>query len=69
MRDSLVAINITVNDKILNKNNVPILFYWDGEGSSLTQAIYDDPSFRSLLFNTIINYLFVLKKQMSCQRR
>ena len=56
MKDSLVAINITINDKILNKNNVPILFYWDGEGSSLTQAIYEDPSFRSLLFNTIINY-------------
>ena len=56
MQDSLVAINIIVNDKIINKNGVPILFYWNGESSLLTKAIYDDQNFKSLLYNTIINY-------------
>ena len=55
MKDSLVAINIIVNDKIINKNGVPILFYWDGE-NSLIKDIYNDVSFKSLLYNSIINY-------------
>ena len=56
MKDSLVAINLIVNDKIINKNGVPILFYWDGDSSSLLKDIYDDESFKSLLYNTVINY-------------
>ena len=56
MKDSLVALNVIVNDKIINKNGVPILFYWNGESSSLVHDIYEDPSFKSLLYNTVINY-------------
>ena len=56
MKDSLVAINITIDNRILNKNNVPILFYWNGEGTSLIRSIYEDPSFKSLLCNLVINY-------------
>ena len=56
MKDSLVSINITIDDRILNKNNVPILFYWNGEGTSLIKSIYEDPSFKSLLCNLVINY-------------
>ena len=55
MKDSLVALNITSNDKLLNKNNVPILFYWNGE-STLINAIYNDINFKSLLYNTVMNY-------------
>ena len=55
MKDSLVAINIIVNDKIINKNGVPILFYWNGE-STLIKDIYNDASFKSLLYNSVINY-------------
>ena len=40
MKDSLVALNIIVNDKIINKNGVPILFYWNGDSSSLLKDIY-----------------------------
>jgi len=56
MKDSLVALNVIVNNKILNKNGVPILFYWNGESSSLVHDIYEDNSFKSLLYNTVINY-------------
>lgn len=56
MKDSLVALNVIVNDKIINKNGVPILFYWNGESSSLIHNIYEDESFKSLLYNSVINY-------------
>ena len=43
MKDSLVAINILVNDNtILNKNGVPLLFYWDGNSDTLINDIYNN---------------------------
>ena len=31
MRESLVAINIICNGKIINREGIPLLFYWNGE--------------------------------------
>ena len=56
MKDTLVALNIIINDKIINKNGVPILFYWNGQSSSLIKDIYGDENFKSLLYNSVINY-------------
>lgn len=44
MRDSLVAINICLNDKVVNKNTVPLLYYWDGT-SSIKDSIIKDKKF------------------------
>ena len=55
MKDSLVAINIISKDKLINKNGVPILFYWNGE-NTLIKSLYEDESFKSLLRNTVINH-------------
>ena len=49
MTESLVAINIICNDKLINKNGTPLLFYWDGQ-----QDIYD--AFKSS--NEFIDYLY-----------
>ena len=54
MKDTLVALNIIINDKIINKNGVPILFYWNGQSSSLIKDIYGDENFKSLLYNSVI---------------
>ena len=56
MKDSLVAINILVNDNtILNKNGVPLLFYWDGNSDALINDIYNNEDFKSLIYNSVIN--------------
>lgn len=56
MKDSLVAINILVNDNtILNKNGVPLLFYWDGNSDTLINDIYNNDDFKLLIYNSIIN--------------
>lgn len=66
MKDSLVAINIIVNkDTIVNKNGVPLLFYWDGNSDTLLKDIYDNEEFRSLLYNTIINYNNYAKSKLA----
>lgn len=31
MKDKIIPINIFVGDKIINKNNVPIIYYWNGK--------------------------------------
>ena len=42
IRDSLVAINITQSDKILNNSSVPLLFYWNGEQDIISSLKQDD---------------------------
>ena len=54
MKDSLVALNITLDRGLLNKTDVPILFYWDGE-SDVMESILTDPGFNSLLKDTVMN--------------
>ena len=65
MKDSLVALNVIVDDKIINKNGIPILFYWDGTTNLLIKDIYKDPSFKSLLYNTVINYECYAKAKLA----
>lgn len=58
IRDSLVAINITQFDKLLNNSTVPILFYWNGEGD-IIDAITQNESFMNYIKErcmTINNY-------------
>lgn len=52
--DSLVAINLTYNNKLLNPSNVPILFYWDGNGNLINEIIKDE-SFLSLIIKKCFN--------------
>ena len=54
MQDSLVAFNIISNNKLLNKNEVPVLFYWNGE-TNLIESIFSDSGFYSFLKNTVFN--------------
>ena len=35
--NNCVAINIIADNKILNKNGVPILFYWDGKSNVIDE--------------------------------
>lgn len=54
MQDSLVAFNIISNNKLLNKNEVPVLFYWNGQ-TNLIESIFSDSGFYSFLKNTVFN--------------
>lgn len=54
MQDSLVAFNITANNKLLNKSEVPVLFYWNGT-SNVIESIFSDNNFYSFLKNTVFN--------------
>ena len=31
MKENLAAINVVCNGKLVNRNSVPLLFYWNGE--------------------------------------
>jgi hypothetical protein len=54
MLESLVAINIISEDKIINKNGTPLLFYWDGE-QDIYEALKSDSGFNDFLMNSVIN--------------
>lgn len=54
MVDSLVAINIISNDKLINKNGTPLLFYWDGK-QDINEALHSDKSFLDYLYHTVLN--------------
>lgn len=54
MVDSLVAINIISNEKLINKNGTPLLFYWDGK-QDINEALSSDKTFLDYLNHTVIN--------------
>ena len=56
MRDSLVAINIINDDKLLNinGNGIPLLFYWDGEDDVL-DSIFRMDIFKAKIYDVINN--------------
>lgn len=54
MKESLVAINILFNDRLLNKNGTPLLFYWDGE-QNIYDALKSGSDFIDYLMHTVIN--------------
>ena len=50
--ESLVSINITVGDKLINPTKLPILFYWDGN-NDLRKLIVSDKELREHIKNSI----------------
>ena len=42
MDNTLSAINILIGDKLINKNNVPLLFYFSGEGNIIDEILSND---------------------------
>lgn len=55
MKQSLVAINLTTNNKLENPNEVPILFYWNGEGD-LKETIFSDLEFLTLVKSNVLTF-------------
>lgn len=54
MKQSLVAINIIVNGKLINKNNIPICYYWDNK-TDIKEALKNDNSFKTYIIDNICN--------------
>ena len=54
MNESLVAINVISDDRIINKNGTPILFYWDGQ-QDIYEAFKENTSFIDYLMHTVVN--------------
>lgn len=54
LRDSLVAINVTQIDKLLNSSTVPFLFYWNGE-DNIDTALVNDENFLSFVKEKCMN--------------
>ena len=54
MKDSLVSINIINDNKLLNinKNGVPLLFYWNGTDDVL-ESIFKIDTFKSKIYDVI----------------
>ena len=50
--ESLVSINITIGDKLINPTKLPILFYWDGN-NDLRKLIVSDKELREHIKNSI----------------
>ena len=64
MIELLVAINIISDDKIINKNGTPLLFYWNGE-QDIYEALKEDTSFNDYLMHTVINKDKYIKSYLS----
>lgn len=46
--DSLVAINVIVNDKLINNDYIPLLYYWNGKNDIITN-LKNDSNFNEFL--------------------
>ena len=53
--DSLVAINLTIGNKLINPTKQPILFYWDGTGD-LQEIIKTDETIRNIFKENCLTY-------------
>ena len=61
MKENLAAINVVCNDKLVNRNGIPLLFYWNGE-TDIIEDIGTNIDFMQWLedeevLNNINNYL------------
>ena len=61
MKENLAAINVVCNGKLINRNSVPLLFYWNGE-TDLIEDIKNNIDFMQWLedeeiLTNINNYL------------
>jgi len=63
--DSLVAINITCDNKLLNPTKMPILFYWDGNGNLFDELLKEE-SFINLINDKCLNIAMFTKTILSC---
>ena len=48
MKENLAAINVVCNGKLINRNSVPLLFYWNGE-TDLIEDIKNNIDFKQWL--------------------
>lgn len=55
MENRIIPINIFVGDKIINKNNIPIIYYWNGEGS-LIDNLKSDKNFMEYIRTNCITF-------------
>ena len=53
--ESLVSINITVGDKLINPTKLPILFYWDGN-NDLYKLITSDETLREHIKDNLTSF-------------
>lgn len=53
--DSLVAINLTIENKLINPTKQPILFYWDGTGD-LQEIIKTDETIKNIFKEKCLTY-------------
>lgn len=61
MKENLAAINVVCNGKLINRNGIPLLFYWNGE-TDLLEDIKSNVDFKQWLedeeiLTNINNYL------------
>ena len=65
MQSTLVAINVIgLNGKLLNNKNIPLLFYWDGEGD-IKDSLKSNSEFIEFLNNNVINFEHYTYAQIS----
>ena len=54
MINCFVAINLSINDKLLNDNKFPIVFYWDGQ-SDIVKDIKNNGNFMNMITSNCFN--------------
>lgn len=69
MNESLIAINIVMDGDsgqkiLLNKNSTPILFYYNGDGTNVSEAIKNDEKFKNLVKEKITSYDIYIKSNV-----
>lgn len=69
MNESLIAINIVMDGDggqkiLLNKNATPILFYYNGDGTTVSEAIKNDEKFKNLVKEKITSYDTYIKSNV-----
>ena len=62
--DSLVAINLTIENKLINPTKQPILFYWDGTGD-LQEIIKTDETIKNIFKEKCLTYDDFLSSSMN----
>ena len=64
MKENLAAINVVCNGKLINRNSVPLLFYWNGE-TDLVEDIKNNIDFRQWLEDEEILKVYFDDKSVS----
>ena len=55
MNNTFCAINATILDKLINKNNIPLVYYFDGSSDDLIFDIMKSKSFIDFIYNDILS--------------